>query len=192
MSDILYETLINQLVSSNTSWLDIGCGHSIFPNNQALSENLSNRCRVLVGLDPDSTILENPYVHEKAHCMLNQFETTRKFDLITFRMLAEHIEIPKETILRLRGLMTPNAKVVVYTPFLWSPIPILTRLVPFNPHHLIKKYFGGRQRIKILSGNIQDEYTHRFATLVSEWRNERVGFCIFEQLSNDALVSRGI
>ena len=68
---------------------------------------------------------------KKANCLLTEYKTTHKFDLITLRMVAEHIEDPMETISALGRLMKRHSKVIIYTPFLWSPIPILTRLIPF-------------------------------------------------------------
>ena len=143
--DDWYETLIDQCVCPDTLWLDVGCGRFVFPNNQPLAQRLSERCRHLVGLDPDPTIQENIVVHEKVNCLLSEYRTTHTFDLITMRMVAEHIQDPSGLLAGFAHLLNPSGKVVIFTPFLWSPIPILTRLIPFQLHHSIKKKFWGTE-----------------------------------------------
>ena len=76
--DDWYETLIDKLVSPDTCWLDIGCGRFLFPNNQPLAEMLSQRCQLLVGVDPDPTIQENIFVHEKFHSINYEIMETPK------------------------------------------------------------------------------------------------------------------
>jgi hypothetical protein len=62
--DDYYEMLIEKHVTQTTRWLDVGCGRHLFPSNPRLSRRLSRRCELLVGIDPDDTLAENPYVHE--------------------------------------------------------------------------------------------------------------------------------
>ena len=63
-----YEALVAGLVRPQTVWLDVGCGRDIFPSNRALARLLADRCRRLVGFDPDVTIEENPFIHERRGC----------------------------------------------------------------------------------------------------------------------------
>ena len=50
-----YEALIRKLVQPQTRWLEVGCGRHIFPSNPALAKELSARCALLTGVDPDET-----------------------------------------------------------------------------------------------------------------------------------------
>ena len=63
--DDCYEAGLLRLVDGDTEWLDVGCGRNLFPSNRPLSELLSRRCQRLVGVDPDETLEENPFVHER-------------------------------------------------------------------------------------------------------------------------------
>ncbi|MBM3960376.1 MAG: hypothetical protein FJ306_00505, partial [Planctomycetes bacterium] len=63
--DDVYEALVAGLVAPGMRWLDVGCGRELFPNNPTLAASLSRRCARLVGVDPDPTLQENPWVHEK-------------------------------------------------------------------------------------------------------------------------------
>src|SRR5262245_41438272 len=68
-----YEALVDRLVTPATAWLDVGCGRELFPQNRALAAELSRRCRLLVGLDPDATLEENPFVHRKVRLPVEDY-----------------------------------------------------------------------------------------------------------------------
>jgi 2-polyprenyl-3-methyl-5-hydroxy-6-metoxy-1,4-benzoquinol methylase len=134
-----YEALVSQAVGPNTEWLDVGCGRLLFPSNERLARALADRCRRLVGVDPDATIQENPYVHEKVQALLGDYAPARRFDLITLRMVAEHVTQPEQTVARIAELLKPGGRVIVYTVFKWSPAAVLADVVPFGAHHTIKR-----------------------------------------------------
>ena len=93
--DDWYETLLSLLVANGTRWLDVGCGRELCPSNKPLARVLSSRAGRLTGLDPDPTLDENPYVHDKVHAGIDTFDGKGAFDLVTLRMVAEHIDDPK-------------------------------------------------------------------------------------------------
>lgn len=138
--DEIYEAVIEKLATPGCSWLDVGCGRQVFPNNRRLAEVLADRCDLLVGVDPDATIEENEVVHQKARCTLEEFESDRTFDLITMRMVAEHVVEPERLVARLARLTAPGSRVVIYTVNRWSPVSLLSRVVPFWLHHPIKRW----------------------------------------------------
>ena len=135
-----YEAVVRQLIEQGTTWLDVGCGRNLFPSNQALARELSARCALLVGVDPDETLSENPYVHEKVIGSIDAFESERRFDVVTMRMVAEHVRDPEQVARRLAACARPGGAVVVYTVNRYSPIPLLTTVVPLALRHPIKKF----------------------------------------------------
>lgn len=137
--DDYYEALVNRLVGSETEWLDVGCGRALFPSNLPLAKVLSERCKMLVGVDPDPTIMENPVVHEPVQESVYEYRTDKRFDLVTLRMVAEHIDDPKALLLTLSECTKDGSIVVIYTVNAWSPIPILTRVTPLAVRHPLKK-----------------------------------------------------
>lgn len=140
-----YEALVNKLVTRDTVWLDAGCGRFLFPSNPRLAETLARRCAHLTGVDPDATLEENPYVHEKARVLLDDFATPRRYDLVTLRMVAEHIADPERAAESLARLVRSGGRVVVYTVYKWAPIPFLTHLIPFRLHHPVKRVLWGTE-----------------------------------------------
>jgi hypothetical protein len=137
--DDCYEAVVAQAVNTHTRWLDVGCGRELFPNNKPLARLLADRCRLLVGLDPDETVHDNPYIHAQVKSTLQEYHTRQMFDLITLRMVAEHITEPHTAIPALTRLTRPGGRVIVYTVFKWSPISLLSRFIPFALHHPCKR-----------------------------------------------------
>lgn len=138
--DEYYEAMVARLVTENCTWLDVGCGHHIFPSNLALATRLTQQCTLVVGVDPDETIAKNTLVHERYCQPIEQFSHPQQFDVVTSRMVVEHIEFPNRALAALSRLTKPRGKVVLYTVNRWSVVPILTKLIPFNLHHPIKKF----------------------------------------------------
>lgn len=138
--DEYYEAIVAKLIDSDCRWLDVGCGRDIFPGNRPLARLLADRCQLLVGVDPDRTLEENPFVHERVRSSIEDFQSNQTFDVVTMRMVAEHIPDPDRAMASLARLTKPGGKVVIYTINRWSPVPIITRITPFGLHHPIKRF----------------------------------------------------
>ncbi|HTE06827.1 MAG TPA: methyltransferase domain-containing protein, partial [Planctomycetota bacterium] len=117
----------------------IGCGHELFPSNKPLARLLADRAGLLVGVDPDETLEENPYVHRKVRALLTDFRPEQPFDLVTLRMVAEHIPDPEAAARALAGMVRPGGTVLIYTVNLWAPVSLIAKCVPFGLHHPLKK-----------------------------------------------------
>lgn len=143
--DDVYEALVAGLVAPGTHWLDVGCGRALFPNNQGLAEALASRCARLVGVDPDPTLAENPCVHEKAATGIDAYDGKGAFDLVTLRMVAEHIADPAACVRGIHRALRKGGIAVVFTVNAWSPVPLLTRLAPMGLRHRVKSWLWGTQ-----------------------------------------------
>jgi ubiquinone/menaquinone biosynthesis C-methylase UbiE len=143
--DDVYEAVVERLVTPGCRWLDVGCGRDVFPTNRALAKELSTRCGTLVGVDPDATIQENPFVHRRVQAMLEDFQPEQGFDLITARMVVEHVQNPDAFVEQLQRLSAPGGLVVLYTVNKWAPVSIASWLVPFALHHRVKAVLWGTE-----------------------------------------------
>lgn len=137
--DDWYEATVTALVGEETLWLDVGCGREVFPSNPAAARLLAGRCRLLAGVDPGDNIDDNRLLHDRAKCTLEAFRTERTYDLITLRMVAEHIAHPRDAVAALARLAKPGGRVVVYTVWKWSPAAIAAAVTPMAVHHRLKK-----------------------------------------------------
>ena len=145
-----YEKTVEKLIQSGTAWVDVGGGHSLFPNNTDLSEILSSRCKRLVAVDPSHTVRDNPYCHDFVEDYFENYNSDEKFDIATLRMVAEHVADPDALTRKLNQVIKEDGLVIIYTINMYSPVPIVTKLLPFSFHYPIKKVLWG--------GNSEDTF----------------------------------
>lgn len=134
-----YELLADELIGPRTSWLDIGCGNAPFPNNSALSCELAARCKLFVGVDPDDGIRENRYLHERHQVPFESFSSPRQFDVVTARMVAEHVTQPRSFIRSLSRVVSPGGVVLLITVNWWSVTAITAYFSPLRFHQFAKR-----------------------------------------------------
>jgi len=137
--DDYYEAIVSKLVEPGIAWADVGCGRNVFPSNLPLARQLAERSGFLFGIDPDPNIRENTLLAERFEGLVENCTTAHRFDLVTMRMVAEHVVDTDRAIGKVAELLRPGGQVVIYTPNKWSPVPILTRLVPNRWHWHIKR-----------------------------------------------------
>ena len=140
-----YEALMHRLVTADSSWLDVGCGRAPFPNNLSLSAELSKRCQRLVGIDPDSAVIDNPFVHEHYNSGLEEYDKQAAFDLVTARMVVEHVSRPAEFTAALSRVTIPGSIVVIFTVNFWSLTTLAARFSPMSAHLLAKRWLWGTE-----------------------------------------------
>ena len=139
-----YEHLLLNLVTAQTRWLDIGAGDA--PCSSArVSRLLADRCAWMVGVDPSPNIRRNPFVHEKHELSLEEFDCAGPFDLLTLRMVAEHVEHPEAFAGALSRLARPGGHVVIYTVYRRSPGAVIARVTPMVTHHMVKRWLWGTE-----------------------------------------------
>ncbi len=145
--DDWYEAFVAQLVVPGCRWLDVGCGRFLFPSNPGLAAELAGRAGHLTGVDPSDNIHDNPFVHERFHGFIEDYESDSPYDLVTFRMVVEHITQPDRTLDRLRRLVCPGGRVLIYTVNRRSPVAVVAALTPFAWHGpLVKFFFNTEER----------------------------------------------
>ena len=138
--DAWYEAVIDQLVTEGCEWVDVGGGKSLLPSNEALAASLSERCKFLCGVDPSENINNNTLLHEKSQCMIEDYRSNRSFDLATMRMVAEHVGQPQLAIASLSRLVRSGGKLVIYTPYRWSPSAIAASITPLRFHQFMANF----------------------------------------------------
>lgn len=134
-----YETVVGKLIGPDTAWADIGCGRHVFPSNAGLAETLAGRAKFFFGIDPDDNIRDNKFVDAYFQGMVEDCDTEHRFDVITMRMVAEHIVAPERALKKISDLLLPGGKVVIYTPNKWAPMSIVADIVPFRWHNTLKR-----------------------------------------------------
>ena len=111
-----YESVVAKLVLPGASWADIGCGRDIFPSNAGLARKLADRSGFLYGIDPDPNIRDNPFITEGFEGLVEDCPSSRLFDLITLRMVAEHMVDPDRSVGKISQMLKPGGLVAVEKP----------------------------------------------------------------------------
>ena len=143
--DDLYEAYLLEQVTKDTVWLDVGCGRHLFPSNPRLANVLAQRCKLLVGADPSDNIDDNGFIHRRYKSSLEMLVPDEQFDLVTLRMVAEHVRRPERAIEALARLTRKSGIVVVYTVWKWSPASIVAASTPMSVHHGAKHFLWGTE-----------------------------------------------
>jgi SAM-dependent methyltransferase len=134
-----YESLLDAIVTPETVWLDVGCGRHLSPGNPATARRLADRCRKLVGIDPSDNIDDNPFVDERLKMPIEDHPPGPAYDLITLRMVAEHVEAPEKVAKQLASLLLPGGRIVIYTVGRYAPSVIVAASTPLWVHHAVKR-----------------------------------------------------
>jgi ubiquinone/menaquinone biosynthesis C-methylase UbiE len=117
-----YRRMLLAQVSSETEWLDLGCGWQLLrewlPNGKADQITLAERARRLVGIDRVAgDVSRNPYLHEK---VVGDFLALPfaddSFNLVTAQMVVEHIERPLELLREVKRVLRPGGIFIFLTP----------------------------------------------------------------------------
>ncbi|MEO1529728.1 MAG: class I SAM-dependent methyltransferase [Planctomycetota bacterium] len=124
----VYECLVDKMVTPETEWLDVGGGKTVFPQNPGLAQTLADRCMHLAAVDPSDNIATNPYAHETQQALLEDYDTERKFDLITMRMVIEHVADPSSFMAKLHDLLKPGGTCIALTVWKYSPVNLARRV----------------------------------------------------------------
>ena len=123
--------LISERLRPGIRILDIGCGRGTiypFPWNKYPD-------KYLVGIDPDPSAVQNPYVDE--FVVLSSEADQRQwpladgmFDLVIARFVLEHVTTPLEFLENVRRVLKPGGEFLFSTPNRLHPALIASRLLP--------------------------------------------------------------
>jgi 2-polyprenyl-3-methyl-5-hydroxy-6-metoxy-1,4-benzoquinol methylase len=134
-----YEALVGRLLAPGMDWCDVGCGRNIFPENPQLAQRYASRCGYVYGIDPDDNVQDNRFVHAYHQGLVEDCPIDRRFDLVTLRMVAEHIAQPTPALRRIATLLKPSGHAVIYTPHKWAPMSVAAAITPFMLHNPLKR-----------------------------------------------------
>ena len=110
-----YARVIQSQVTPATRWLDLGCGHQLWPEWIAGQRECADRAAMLVGLDPDAaSVRRNSYVHHRVVGLQLPFRDGA-FNLVTANMVFEHLEHPAEVLAEIRRVLSPDGTCVFHT-----------------------------------------------------------------------------
>ena len=144
--DAYYEAALLRSIGPGTRWLDVGCGRSPCPANPRLAGHLSRTAALFVGVDPGPNLPDNPYLHRAVAGDVTAV-LAESFDVVTMRMVAEHVASPRDTAAALHRLVRPGGRLLIYTVHARSPTALLGRIGPHRLHRAaMRRLFAGEDR----------------------------------------------
>jgi ubiquinone/menaquinone biosynthesis C-methylase UbiE len=119
----VYNTILKDSISKDTVWLDIGCG-----KNEHVAE-LGKNAKNAMGIDilDDNNRVDAPFLQSD---LRNISLPSGYANLITLRMVVEHLEKVPEDFFEISRLLMPGGKLIILTTNSLSPIIFLPRILP--------------------------------------------------------------
>ncbi len=143
--DDRYELAVCKHVVPGIDWLDVGCGRFLFGSNKELAAVLATRCKSLTGIDPSPNIWDNELLQHREQCLIEDFKPDRQYDLVTLKMVVEHMTDPAGACAALARLVRPGGRAIIYTVNKWSPVTVLSAITPLAFHHVAKRILWGAE-----------------------------------------------
>jgi SAM-dependent methyltransferase len=111
-----YASLISEHLSEDTAWLDAGCGSGLLEDDMGpLEDWLAGHCKSLVGMDVSLTSNRNIKSLVRGSLYNLPFADS-SLDLITCRMVVEHLAQPRNAFAEVARCLRPGGAIVVITP----------------------------------------------------------------------------
>lgn len=144
-SQYLYKETLESHVPQGGCWLELGCGHQIFPawirSSRQSELDLLNRTKITVGMDPDfDNIRDHATIRNKSVAMIEHLPfPDGSFDLLSANMVMEHLHDPVAALSEARRVLKAGGTLIFHTPnfrnyqvFLASLLPqfVKNRFVP--------------------------------------------------------------
>jgi SAM-dependent methyltransferase len=111
-----YAGLIAEHLLPDSVWIDAGCGNRLLEDDMDSLENwLAVQCKTMIGMD--LTVTSHRSITRLAQGSLYHLPfADNSLDLITCRMVVEHLEDPAKAFRETHRCLRPNGAMVVITP----------------------------------------------------------------------------
>jgi SAM-dependent methyltransferase len=163
-----YARIVRRYVTPGTRWLDVGCGHRLWPEWIAGQEDVARRASLLVGLDPDvESVKQNPLVHHRVAGLEFPFRDGA-FTLVTANMVLEHLERPLDVLTEIRRVLAPDGLCIVHTPNALYWQMRLARRVPQRVKNALVGVSEGRRAADVYPAYYRLNTVHDLETLLPQ------------------------
>ena len=118
-SQYAFAEQLQQQVAERPVWLDIGCGHLMFPEWMLREQNqVLSVTRRVIGIDLDHDSLRRHAVYpDKALASVYHLPfASGSFDLVSANMVVEHLEQPEQMLSEIRRVLRTGGRFVFHTP----------------------------------------------------------------------------
>lgn len=166
-----YACLVSEHLSSHTVWLDAGCGSRLLePDMDTLENWLGTHCKSIFGMD--LAVTSNRNIKSLLSGSLYQIPfRDNSLDLITCRMVVEHLDKPQEAFMEIARCLRPDGALVVITPNLANYAifgnGVATKVMPEKLHRYIVHALDSRADEEIFPVRYKANTMHRLVYLLN-------------------------
>jgi ubiquinone/menaquinone biosynthesis C-methylase UbiE len=128
-----YEDVLNERVTENLRWLDLGCGHQMLPPWRAEQEKrLISKAGFVVGIDATlASLKKHLNISRKVQGNVSSLPfKDDSFDLVTANMVVEHLDDPRSQFLEVCRILRPDGLFIFHTPNARGYSTQLAKLLP--------------------------------------------------------------
>jgi ubiquinone/menaquinone biosynthesis C-methylase UbiE len=119
-SQFAYLEALREVVQPGTSWLDLGCGHQLFPewmpDSKATQCALVDTCASVVGVDAVDLSPHLAGITKVAANIEYLPFADETFSLVTANMVVEHVENPERVLREVYRVLAPGGRFLFHTP----------------------------------------------------------------------------
>jgi ubiquinone/menaquinone biosynthesis C-methylase UbiE len=135
-----FKELLLQNIRPADRVLEIGAGSGRFNQNHF---DLRGKAARYVGVDPDSSVLDNFYLDEAYHCTADSLPfPDESFDIVFHYYVAEHFEEPMACHREIARVLNPGGLLLFQTPSrYWYPM-LVAQVTPQWFHEFYVRHFG--------------------------------------------------
>jgi ubiquinone/menaquinone biosynthesis C-methylase UbiE len=147
-----YEDVLKDSVHSDSVWLDLGCGHQVFPEWRFSEEKqLTQICKTVVGVDYDfGSLLHHRSIRMKVQSDIGTLPfADSSFNLVTANMVVEHLDNPEKQFNEVARVLKRGGIFIFLTPNASGYFAVLRRLVPKALNNTLVSLLDGRRSFDV-------------------------------------------
>ena len=150
-----YREMLFANVTSDSVWLDLGCGHQLFPKWMPCGDEdqktLLSKCKRFVGIDYDlRSLLAYQMLQSKVRGNIEQLPfADQSFHLITANVVLEHVKDPAAMLQEVHRLLKAGGRFLFHTPNLMGYTTVIARVVPDTVKLKMAPYLQARPAVDV-------------------------------------------
>lgn len=149
-SQYAYKEALTKSVHGNTAWLDLGCGHMLFPDwmpgAEAEQAKVFAQSKLVVGIDFDFPSLQkHKGIRNRVRGDIQRLPfADGSFGLVSANVVIEHVEHPDALLAEIHRILKPGGTFLFHTPNLFGYATLLACLIPQKLKLWLIRFLQGR------------------------------------------------